>query len=117
VLTRAYLGALVPSRTGRRTLIGDCLWSEPRCGDRNDLTRNLFAGRMDAGTARRFVTRMGARFLVADCTTTENIPRLLGPLIVGSRRFGCATAYELRRPHEARGPFAVRVAARRHALR
>ena len=31
VMTRSYLGALVPGRTGRRTYVGDCLWSEPGC--------------------------------------------------------------------------------------
>ena len=29
VLTRSYLGSVVPGRTGRHTYIGDCEWSEP----------------------------------------------------------------------------------------
>jgi hypothetical protein len=38
----------------------------------------------------------GARVLVAGCATRADLPRLLGPLVARTRRFGCATVYELR---------------------
>ena len=55
VLTRFYLGAVVPARTGRRTFIGNCLWSEPECSPRAQLAQQLFDGTMAPGDARRFV--------------------------------------------------------------
>ncbi len=49
VLTRSYLGAAVPGKTGRRMLVGDCLWSEPHChrrgpGHRGAVRRPPVAG-------------------------------------------------------------------------
>ena len=37
----------------------------------------------------------GARFLLADCETTTDIPKLLGPIIRSSQTFGCAAVYEV----------------------
>jgi hypothetical protein len=106
VLTRSYLGAIVPGRTGRRVFVGDCLWSQPGCYERTDSAENLFDGLMGPRNAREFVSDTGARFLLADCAATANLHRLLGPMIVGVRRFGCAAVYELDQPGPATGPLA-----------
>ncbi len=95
VLTRAYLGAAVPGKTGRRTLVGDCLWSEPYCKQRGQVTEALFGGRLSRAVARRFVHATGARFVLADCHTKISMTRLLAPLVVSVHRFGCASVLEL----------------------
>ena len=106
VLTRSYLGAIVPGRTGRQVFVGDCLWSQPGCYDRTDIAENLFDGLMDRRAAREFVQDSGARFVLADCSATANLHRLLGTMIIGVRRFGCAAVYELDSPGPATGPLA-----------
>jgi hypothetical protein len=106
VLTRAYLGAAVPGRTGRRTLVGDCLWSQPHCADRLYISQALFQGGLSARDARRFVRQTGARFLLADCKTTANLNRILAPILVSVHRFGCAAVYEVDRPGRPTGPLA-----------
>ena len=98
VLTRAYLGAAVPGKTGRRVLVGDCLWSEPYCHRRGLATEALFGGRLPPAVAQAFVRRTGARFILADCHTRTNLLRTLRPLIVDVRRFGCATVFETNLP-------------------
>ena len=99
VLTRSYLGAVVPGKTGRHTYIGDCLWSEPQCMNLTFNAQWLFAGapsgQPTSDAARSFVLTSGARFLLADCETTTDIPRLLGPLIRSTHSFGCAAVYEV----------------------
>jgi hypothetical protein len=95
VMTRSYLGALVPGATGRHTLVGDCLWSEPNCVQRLVTVRSLFTGKMSATAARAFVRASGARFLLADCRPTTNVGRLLRPLITSVHTFGCARVYRV----------------------
>jgi hypothetical protein len=99
VLTRSYLGSVVPGRTGRHTYIGDCLWSEPGCMSLTYNAQWLFVGAPSgdptATAARSFVLSSGVRFLLADCETTMDIPKLLGPLIRSTHTFGCATVYEV----------------------
>ncbi len=104
VLTRSYLGAVVPSRTGRHTLVGDCLWSQPGCLQRTDIAQRLFTGGLAPHAAQRFVRRTGARFVLADCGTQTDLQRLLGPLTQQVARFGCATVYELDPPNPVPGP-------------
>jgi hypothetical protein len=106
VLTRGYLGAAVPGKTGRRTLVGDCLWSEPHCSGRAVAAQALFSGRFSARQAQAFVRSSGARFLLADCAATADLRKSLGPLLVGARRFGCAAVYEVARPGKPHGPLA-----------
>ncbi len=106
VLTRSYLGALVPSKTGRHTLVGDCLWSEPQCLKRGDVATRLFSGTLGPRNAKRFVRRSGARFLLADCKTQVDLRHVLGPLVVGVKRFGCASVIEVDAPHPPSGPLA-----------
>ena len=95
VLTKGYLGSTVPGITGRNTLLGDCLWSEPDCTGRSVIAQRLFDGTLDRATMRTLLTRTDARFVLADCMTRGNMRRELGSLIKSERRFGCATVYEL----------------------
>jgi hypothetical protein len=115
VLTRSYLGILVPQMTGRRVFVGDCLWSQPGCWDRVHASQDLFDAAIPAGTARRFVRQTGATFLLADCTASPNLPKLLGPLISDTRTFGCARVYTVANPGplaESGGDAAFRAARR-----
>jgi hypothetical protein len=95
VISRQYLGQLIPGATGRHTYVGDCLWSQPRCHHRLDTVRKLFAGKLDHDAVRRMVVFHGARFLLADCRQTVPLGTLLSPIIVAVHRFGCATVYDL----------------------
>jgi hypothetical protein len=106
VLTRSYLGAAVPGFTGRRTMIGDCLWSEPGCLTRSAYAQNLFDGSLTGAPARAFVKASGARFLLADCSSPGSLNSTLGSLVISVRRFGCASVYELDAPSPPTGPLA-----------
>jgi hypothetical protein len=106
VLTQFYLGEAVPGATGRRTLVGDCLWSEPRCMPRSLAADALFKGKMSPPQARDFVRNSGARFLLASCQPHVNLEKLLGSMIVDVRRFGCAAVYDLGGAEPADGPLA-----------
>jgi hypothetical protein len=106
VLTRSYLGATVPEKTGRRTLVGDCLWSQPNCGGRVNRSQALFDGGLTGTAARQFVRETGATFILADCTTTADLRRTLRPMLVSVQRFGCASVYQLDTPSPAQGPLA-----------
>ncbi len=106
VLTQFYLGEAVPARTGRHTLVGDCLWSEPRCMPRSLAADALFRGSMPRAQVRAFVLSSGARFLLASCAPHTDLPRLLGSLIVAVHRFGCAAVFDLGPAGAASGPLA-----------
>ena len=106
VLSRGYLGLAVPGRTGRRTFVGDCLWSEPNCSRRSQVTNQLFFGQLATWYAREFVRESGATFVLADCRTSPKLARQLAPLTVAVRRFGCATIYQLNAPTPPTGPLA-----------
>ena len=95
VLTQFYLGEVVPGRTGRHTLVGDCLWSEPRCMPRSEAADALFTGAMSQDQARAFVIRSQARFILASCAPHVDLMSLLGNLVTRVHRFGCAAVYEL----------------------
>ena len=106
VLTRFYLGTIVPAQTGRASFVGDCLWSEPNCNGRAEEAQYLFDGRLSGASARSFVRDSGARFVLADCSTTSGLPSTLAPLTVSITRFGCASVYELDAPGRPTGPLA-----------
>jgi hypothetical protein len=106
VLTRSYLGALVPGKTGRRTFVGDCLWSQPNCYQRVNIAQALFDGSLAPRAARAFVRRVAARFVLADCATAANMERILAPMLIGVQRFGCAAVYEVDVPGRPSGPLA-----------
>lgn len=96
VLTQFYMGEVVPGSTGRHTLVGDCLWSEPDCLPRTSSADALFDGEMSRIQAAQFIEDSGARFLLASCSTPPvNLARRLGSLIVSTTRFGCATVYQV----------------------
>ena len=95
VMTRSYLGAAVPGKTGRRTYVGDCLWSEPGCYVMTNNANSLFEGSMSPAAAQSFVLGSGARFVLADCQTTADMRKLLGPIIRSAHGFGCAAVYEV----------------------
>ena len=73
VMTQPYLGAAVPGKTGRRTYVGDCLWSEPNCWGLTLVTQALFGGRTTPAAARSLIVSSGVRFVLADCTTTADM--------------------------------------------
>ncbi|MBV9748540.1 MAG: hypothetical protein JO157_06990 [Acetobacteraceae bacterium] len=104
VLTRSYLGAAVPGLTGRRTLIGDCLWSEPGCYTRTDNAEYLFDGTMKGAAARAFVRASGARFLLTDCETSAPLRSTLQSMVVDVHTFGCSSVIELDAPRPPTGP-------------
>jgi hypothetical protein len=94
VLARQYLGMAVPAFTARRTWVGEWAWS-PGYAARVSLSEQLMSGQMPPATARRLVHTIGARFALTDCRTRTPLDRLLGPLVVSKRQFGCAAVYEL----------------------
>jgi hypothetical protein len=100
VLTQFYMGEAVPGSTGRHTLVGDCLWSEPDCMPRSINADSLMEGEMSKAQSRQFVIASGARFLLASCSSGRvNLQRRLGAkLIVSVVRFGCATVYQVASP-------------------
>jgi hypothetical protein len=106
VLTQFYLGEAVPARTGRRTFVGDCLWSEPNCMPRSLQADALFDGSMSPAAAQRFVRESGARFVLFSCAKHANLIKELLPLIASVTHFGCASVYELQPPGPATGPLA-----------
>jgi hypothetical protein len=106
VLTQFYLGEAVPGATGRRTFVGNCLWSEPNCMPRSEAADALFRGQDTEAQARELVRQSGARFLLASCAPHADLARRLGEMIVSSTNFGCATVYELAPAAEAEGPLA-----------
>jgi hypothetical protein len=95
VITRLYLGAAVPAYAGRHTYVGHASWT-PDFVARVDETEALFGGRMPRARARELVRRTGAAFALSDCNERADLRPVLGDAIVGVRRFGCATVYELR---------------------
>jgi hypothetical protein len=107
VLTQFYLGEVVPARTGRRTFVGDCLWSQPQCMPRSLQADALFDGSLSPRAAREFVRQSGARFLLFSCHAQPSVvERELRPLVESIHRFGCATVYQLDPPAAAGGPLA-----------
>lgn len=93
VLTRFYLGAYVPAKTGRRTFVGHCLWSQPDCGGRARAAQSLFDGTIAPAAARSFVRKTGAHFVVSDCDTTDDIAAILAPITRSAKRYGCASVF------------------------
>jgi hypothetical protein len=95
VLTRFYLGMVVPAETGRQTYLGNCYWSTPNCHLRSAMTEDLFRGRMRPAQASAFVRASGARFVLGDCRS-QNLTAALAPITATVHRFSCATVYVLR---------------------
>ena len=114
VLSQFYLGDIVPGFTGRQVFVGDCLWTEPRCIPRSVAADRFFRGQLSNAATQRFARQTGARFVLASCDRHVDLRRRLGSMVVGTRRFGCATVWELESPARPSGPF-VSVRRHRHA--
>jgi hypothetical protein len=95
VITQGYLGSTVPGITGRTTLLGDCLWSEPGCTSRGVAAQELFDGTMTSRQVIRLLHGTGARFVLADCKARGNVARELGRHLQSVKRFGCAAVYQV----------------------
>ena len=95
VLTRFYLGMVVPAQTGRQTNSGNCYWEEPNCLHSSATAEELLAGRLSAQSARAFVKRSGARFVLGDCRSLD-LTAQLAPITSAVHHFGCATVYAIR---------------------
>lgn len=106
VFTRFYLGDLVPAETGRRTFVGDCLWSEPNCEGRALYSQQVFRISVPSGAARRLVRQSGARFVLADCRVNPQLGAVLAPLTESVEHFGCAAVYTLKAAPAPRLPLA-----------
>jgi hypothetical protein len=99
VLTRNYLGTVVPGLTGRATFMGDCMWSQPHCPERWNATNSLLSGWLSDAESRDLVRASGARFVLSDCTAKNSrLQAALAPWLVSARHFGCAAVYEVRPP-------------------
>jgi hypothetical protein len=96
VLTRSYLGTVVPGLTGRSTYVGDAFWS-PGFVSRATVADDFFLGRMSGTAARAFVRRTGASFMLIDCSSRRQLERTLAPLVTAVQRFGCAAVLVLKR--------------------
>jgi hypothetical protein len=96
VLASPRLATSVPSQTGRAVWEGHPSWT-PDYEVRLRAAQQLFTGALAPGPARELVRASGARVLVAGCGAGADLRPLLGPLVGHTRRFGCATVYELRR--------------------
>ncbi len=106
VLTRFYLGAVVPAETGRRTFVGNCLWSEPGCSWRAVVAQQLLDGTIPPPQAQGIVNQIGARFVLTDCTAPTRVGRMLTAISSSVRRFGCAAVYQLSAPGPPEGALA-----------
>jgi hypothetical protein len=95
VMTRFYLGMVVPPLTGRQSYVGNCYWSEPGCHYRTNMAELLLTGRLRPARARAFVRESGARFVLGDCRS-KNLTATLAPMLAEVRRFSCATVYVIR---------------------
>ncbi|MGI8429732.1 MAG: hypothetical protein ACR2OB_10605 [Solirubrobacteraceae bacterium] len=93
VITRFYLGSLIPGASARRTFVGDCLWSTPQCTPRAKAAQALFDGSLGPTAARALVLLSGARFVLADCQAAPGLAALLHPITRSVHRFGCAAVY------------------------
>jgi hypothetical protein len=94
VLSRFYLGEVVPARTGRRTWVGIPSWT-PDFHQRMAEANAVFAKKPPA-EIRRIVRSSGARFVLADCHAAMDLTKALQPMLEETHRFGCATVYVVR---------------------
>lgn len=92
VLTRFYLGMVVPAQTGRQVYTGNCYWSQPACRQRSVSAEKLLTGEMPTTQARAFVRGSGARYVLADCRSRD-LMETLAPIVASVHRFGCAAVY------------------------
>lgn len=98
VLSSAYLAAVVPVFSGRHTWVGHPSWT-PDFFQRAQQAQDLFSGAMSPPAAQLLVRRSDVGFLLSDCKSRSDLRDLrgvLGPLLIATRRFGCATVYQVK---------------------
>ena len=59
------------------------------------IAQMVLDGTLPAASARWFIQRSGARFLLADCKARPDLDEVLAPLAESSEHFGCAAVYTL----------------------
>jgi hypothetical protein len=74
---------------------GECLRSEPGCPDPTRNAQARFTAQSGTVISRRSVVQSCARFALADCDPTADMPKLLGPIVRSAHDFGCAAVYEV----------------------
>ena len=94
VLAPERIGLAVPGFTGRSTWVGHYQWTPDHIA-RRDRAHALFSGTMPPADAQRLVTESRAAYVLADCASADDLRPMLGPLVTGVRRFGCAAVYEI----------------------
>jgi hypothetical protein len=94
VLAAYRLGAAAPALTDRNSWLGHPSWT-PDWDGRNTVMIRLFNRQLTPSEVRFLVESTGAAYVVGDCSTGNDIGEDLGSLLTSSRRFGCATLYEL----------------------
>jgi hypothetical protein len=95
VLTRVYLGELVPARTGHPTWVGIPSWT-PDYRQRVAAADAVFAKQTARAEIRRIVRLSGARFVLSDCHSRVDLTQALQPVLEETHHFGCATVYVVR---------------------
>ena len=93
ILTTDALGAAVPAFSGRSTWVGHFTWT-PDHAIRGARAQALFAGALAPADARALVHSTGAAFALAPFGAPD-LRQSLGPTVAATRRFGCATLYDL----------------------
>jgi hypothetical protein len=95
VLAPLETGQAVPAYAGRRAWVANYYWT-PDYGRRRDLAAALFSGRLAPAQARALVREAGAPLLLSSCRRNADLSVPLRGMVERTRRFGCATVYELR---------------------
>ena len=94
LLTDAYLGSLVPVKTGRTTWVGHPSWTRGY-DERARQVAALLDGRMPRPQAVRVVRESRAAYILVDCASARTAPGALRTLVGERRQFGCASVYRV----------------------
>jgi hypothetical protein len=95
VLSRLYMGSLVPVATDRQSWVGHPSWTRDFEGRARDVEA-LFAGALPPAAAEALVRSSGASFVFVDCERAATALPALRPLALDERRFGCAAVLRVR---------------------
>ena len=95
VVTENYLGTVIPAWTGRQTWIGAGSWT-PQFEQRRKLVDALFAGRLDAASARQMLVRPGAGFILEDCRAQPGFWKAVRAFTQVVWQRGCVRVLKLR---------------------
>jgi hypothetical protein len=89
------IATAVPAFSGRAVWAGHPSWTRD-FQQRYGQAGLLFGGGLRGAAAERLLQRSGARFALAACGTGGDLRTSAPATVVGRRRVGCATIYELR---------------------